>query len=216
VTSREFRDRLTKRARKADLAVPGDALELLERYYRLLERWNDRINLTGLRLHEPADSTLDRLLVEPIAAARFVPDDRFTWFDLGSGGGSPAIPLKIARPLARLTMVEAKAKKAAFLREATHALEFADTTVANVRFEDLRDADQLEPARHVDVVTVRAVRIDESLIDAVTKLLPPGGRLLLFAGPALTHLPLSNHLSRGETAKLTTGESSYVTVFVRR
>jgi len=196
--------------------VPGDALEKLERYYRLLERWNDKINLTGLRLHEPADSTLDRLLVEPIAAARFIPEDPLTWFDLGSGGGSPAIPLKITRPLARLTMVEAKAKKAAFLREATHALELADTTVANVRFEDLRDTDRPEPARHVDVVTVRAVRIDESLLDTVTSLLPPGGRFLLFAGPASTHLPLSNRLSPGETVKLTTGQSSYVTVFVRQ
>jgi len=196
--------------------VPGDALEKLERYYRLLERWNDKINLTGLRLHEPADSTFDRLLVEPIAAARFIPEDPLTWFDLGSGGGSPAIPLKITRPLARLTMVEAKAKKAAFHREATHALELPDTTVANVRFEDLRDTDRPEPARHVDVVTVRAVRIDESLLDTVTSLLQPGGRFLLFAGPASTHLPLSNRLSPGETVKLTTGQSSYVTVFVRQ
>ena len=216
MTSREFRDRLAKRARKADLALPGDALELLERYYRLLERWNDKINLTGLRLHEPADSTLDRLLVEPIAAARYVPDDRFTWFDLGSGGGSPAIPLKVVRPPARLTMVEAKAKKAAFLREATHVLKLADTTVANVRFEDLRDADPPEIARHVDVVTVRAVRIDESLLDTVARLLPPGGRFLLFAGRASTHLQQSDRFSEVQTAKLTTGESSYVTVFVRQ
>ena len=35
--------------------------------------------------------------------------------DVGSGGGSPAIPLKLALPRLRLTMVEAKARKSAFL-----------------------------------------------------------------------------------------------------
>ena len=60
------------------------------------------------------------------------------WFDLGSGGGSPAIPLKLVRPDARLTMVESKTRKAAFLREAVAQSGAADAAeVADERFEEL-------------------------------------------------------------------------------
>ena len=49
--------------------------------------------------------------------------------DIGSGGGSPAIPLKLATPGSALTMVEVKARKSAFLREAIRQLGLTDTQV---------------------------------------------------------------------------------------
>src|SRR5258706_16203374 len=113
MTSREFRERLSRRARKASLSLSAQAVDQLEVYYRVLARWNTKVNLTALQLEELTDSAVDRLLVEPLAAARFVLDSPLVWFDLGSGGGSPAIPLKIVRPAARLTMVESKVRKAA-------------------------------------------------------------------------------------------------------
>src|SRR5207237_927848 len=135
VTSREFRDRVVKRAKKAAVTVAEELIEPLETYYRLLARWNDKINLTALPLRELADEAVDRLLIEPLAAARFVPDAPVQWFDLGSGGGSPAIPLKLARPAVWLTMIEGKARKAAFLREAVRALALEGAAVENDRFE---------------------------------------------------------------------------------
>jgi len=62
------------------------------KYYELLERWNRTINLTSLRNR---DAAMDRLLIEPIAASTFLPN-RPRLMDIGSGGGSPAIPLAIA------------------------------------------------------------------------------------------------------------------------
>src|SRR5438093_34314 len=117
MTSIEFRSRLAGRAKRAGVAVPDRALELLEAYWRLLGRWNPRINLTALPLDPPTDATFDRLFVEPLAAASFLHrsrtgvgpgSDPVKWVDLGSGGGSPAIPLKIAQPYWALTMVESK------------------------------------------------------------------------------------------------------------
>jgi len=118
VTSREFRDRLIRRARRAKIAVAPETADVLEEYFRLLDRWNAKINLTALPLRPPTDETFDRLFVEPLAAARFLPNEPDVWLDLGSGGGSPAIPLKAVRPKLKLTMVESKVRKAAFLREA--------------------------------------------------------------------------------------------------
>jgi 16S rRNA (guanine527-N7)-methyltransferase len=97
------------------------------------------------------------------------------WFDLGSGGGSPAIPFKIAHPTARLTMVEATAKKAAFLREAVRVLELSDAVVLRERFENLGDQ-----VNGLDLVTVRAVKTDPALFRKLHGVLAPAGRAFLF------------------------------------
>src|SRR6516164_7658019 len=114
--------RLLLRSEKASVKVSEEAIEQLGRYFELLAKWNAKINLTALPLDPPTRETLDRLFVEPLAAARYFPRDPVAWFDLGSGGGSPAIPLKILHPEASLTMVEARVRKAAFLREAVRGL----------------------------------------------------------------------------------------------
>jgi 16S rRNA (guanine527-N7)-methyltransferase len=178
VTSTEFRDRLDHRAGQAGISVPDEAVEALESYLRVLSKWNARINLTALPLTPPSDEALDRLLVEPLAAARSVPDGPFSWVDLGSGGGSPAIPLKIVKPALRLTMVESRTRKAAFLREAVRAIGLTDALVAEARFEDY--ASQPEIADTAALVTVRAVRADHVLFDVAARLLRNGGRLLMF------------------------------------
>jgi 16S rRNA (guanine527-N7)-methyltransferase len=100
--------------------------------------------------------------------------------DVGSGGGSPAIPLKLALPAAALVMVEPKARKSAFLREAARLLALSDTRVETARFEELLARPELHEAQ--DVVTVRAVRVERKTLLGLQAFLRPGGRLLLFQG----------------------------------
>jgi 16S rRNA (guanine527-N7)-methyltransferase len=156
-------------------------IDQIESYFRLLARWNRTINLTALRLDPPGNGTLDRLLVEPLAAAASVHESQGQgrWIDLGSGGGSPAIPLKIVRPKLTLTMVEARERKAAFLREAVRELGLTEVDVLDERVETLPDRLPALAARHT-LVTVRAVRIDSHLLRVAHWLLAPGGRLFLF------------------------------------
>jgi 16S rRNA (guanine527-N7)-methyltransferase len=178
VTSLEFRDRLARRARRAKALVTLAMLDPLEAYFRLLAQWNAKINLTSLPLDPPTDEAYDRLLVEPLAASKQVPDTHIVWFDLGSGGGSPAIPLKIARPAFRLTMIESKERKSAFLREAVRILGLTETVVETERFEEA--ASKTEYAGMGELVTVRAVRADQVLFDTAERLLSRNGQLLLF------------------------------------
>ena len=86
-----YRRRVTRRARKANIALSDEVADRLAGYLDLLTIWNRRINLTSL---EEPDTAVDRLVLEPMLAARFVPPAS-TVLDIGSGGGSPAIPLKI-------------------------------------------------------------------------------------------------------------------------
>jgi 16S rRNA (guanine527-N7)-methyltransferase len=187
-------------------------LEPLEIYFRLLTQWNARINLTALPLEIPTDETFDRLLVEPLAAARQVRDTSDVWFDLGSGGGSPAIPLRIARPALRLTMVESKTRKAAFLREAVRAIGLAEASVENDRFEEV--AQKADCAGAGALVTVRAVKADSGLFETARLLLDGSGRLLLFrpSHDAETDPP---GFARVSTVRLTEAPSTYLSIYRR-
>ena len=173
-----FQDQLARLASASGLDLSRSLSEQLEAYYRLLAHWNSTINLTALPLDPISDEALDRLLIEPLSAARYLSGEVHSWFDLGSGGGSPAIPMKLAKPEAGLTMVESKYRKAAFLREAIRSLGLARTAVLTERIEDV--AANPTYTATADCVTVRAVRLDSALLASVGNLLKPHGRVLFF------------------------------------
>jgi 16S rRNA (guanine527-N7)-methyltransferase len=184
-------------------------LEPLEAYFRLLALWNTKINLTALPLDAPTDETFDRLLVEPLAAAPHLVreqsavrprSDSVVWLDFGSGGGSPAIPLLIAQPTLKLTMIESKTRKAAFLREAIRVVGLSGVSVVNERFEDLTETAAY--ANAADFVTVRAVKVDGALFEAAGQLLKKTGRLLLFR-PGHDPSPNPPGFARVSTVQLT-------------
>jgi 16S rRNA (guanine527-N7)-methyltransferase len=176
VSSREFQDRLSRRARRAGLVLPPDLGTKLEVYFRLLSTWNGKMNLTGLDLSEPA--AIDRLLIEPLVAAKHASATVTRMIDIGSGGGSPAIPLALALHRAGLLLVEAKTRKSVFLREALRALEMADAEVVTSRFEELLTRPALHEAH--ELLTLRAVRVETSVLMNVQAFVKPGGDLFLF------------------------------------
>jgi len=178
VTSRDFKERLTRRARRADLQVSPALAGSLEHYYRLLELWNKKINLTGLSLSPPEDEAFDRLLVEPLLAAKYVTSHPIVAIDIGSGSGSPAIPLALACPAVSIRMVESKPRKAVFLTEAVRHLGISNAAVETARFEQLLARPDLHEA--ADLVTVRAVRVEARTLSTLQAFLRPTGRLFWF------------------------------------
>jgi 16S rRNA (guanine527-N7)-methyltransferase len=171
-----FRERLQQGAGRVGIGLEPVQLETLERYFQLLLRWNRTMNLTALPLEGLPDRTLNRIFIEPFQAAQLVDHAALRWFDLGSGGGSPAVPLKVVRPQLRLTMVESRSRKAAFLREVVRFLAFTATDVLSVRIEELGDGVRGQ----ADLLTARAVRIDEPFLRTAATVLRTGGQLFLF------------------------------------
>ena len=168
------------------MIVPLPLRDALEAYYRLLARWNTKVNLTALHLEELTDEAIDRLLIEPLVTAAHLPPPPCSILDVGSGGGSPAIPLKLAAG-ARLIMVEPKTRKSAFLREAVRQLALTDATIETARFEELLTRPELHEA--VDIVTVRALRVEVHRLMGLQAFLKPGGQLFLFRGPSGRAVP---------------------------
>jgi 16S rRNA (guanine527-N7)-methyltransferase len=184
--SSELESRILSRALTANVPVTADQVAQLTAYYQLLERWNQKINLTSLL---PAaggdiDRSIDKLLIEPLTAIGELDDlgdtsaeNAVNWVDFGTGGGSPALPLKILRPRLSLTMVEVRERKTAFLREAVSTLGLPDARVLTVKIEAVSDG-RLRGV--VDVITARAVKFNADITASAAALLKPGGRLLIF------------------------------------
>ena len=140
-------------------------------YLALLDRWNRTYNLTAIR--DPREM-VTRHLLDSLAMHSFVGDE--TLADLGTGPGLPGIPLAIAKPQLRVTLVESNGKKARFLREAVRTLGLTNARVAESRAEALD-----EPAAY-DALTARALDVLAGIIEVGGHLLKPGGRLLAMKG----------------------------------
>ena len=140
-------------------------------YLALLHRWNGTYNLTAIR--EPREM-LTKHLLDSLAMHPHVADGRLA--DLGTGPGLPGIPLAIAKPGLRVTLVESNGKKARFLREALRTLRLANAEVAESRIE------ALDRPGAFDQLTARALATLPQIVTLGGHLLQRGGRLLAMKG----------------------------------
>jgi 16S rRNA (guanine527-N7)-methyltransferase len=186
----DIESRLLARSADAGLLLPAPLLEKLVVYYELLQRWNRTINLTSL---DDPDEAIDRLLLEPLAGASVLPHAP-RLIDLGSGGGSPAIPLALVLSAPLVVMVESRTRKAAFLREAVRVLGLRGN-VENSRFDEV--AQRPEYRQTMDLVSIRAVRVDLSSLNAAGAFLSATGRIALFENTEALSPELPPHLVLG-------------------
>jgi 16S rRNA (guanine527-N7)-methyltransferase len=147
-------EKLKAGAEKLGLKLKPEALANFETYYRELTEWNRKINLTSITDYDEVqvDHFLDALTVT-LAWHPEVPEPRV--IDVGTGAGIPGIPLKIALPQMRLTLLEATAKKATFLKHIAERLGLDMTEVVVGRAEDV--AHQPDYREQFDLVLARGV-----------------------------------------------------------
>ncbi|HEX3063009.1 MAG TPA: 16S rRNA (guanine(527)-N(7))-methyltransferase RsmG [Usitatibacter sp.] len=149
-----------------------EAIAKLAAYLELVEKWNRVHNLTAVR--EPAQMVtlhlLDSLSILPhIAKAA-------TLLDVGTGAGLPGIPLAIARPALRVTLLDSSHKKCTFLRQAKTELSLDNVEVVCDRVENWK------PESRFEVVVSRAFSDLADFIEQAKHLVAPGGRLLAMKG----------------------------------
>lgn len=147
----------------------GEARQKVDQYLDCLLRWAPKINLTGAATRKTAFETL----VAPVLGAEKLL--RGHVIDVGSGNGSPALILAVLRPDLHFTLLEPRAKRWAFLREAAREMGLRNTHALRDRSEAYRG----DPGA---TVTMRAVGIDPARLRS---LLLPGGCVLVFGGPDL-------------------------------
>ncbi|MEO8359941.1 MAG: RsmG family class I SAM-dependent methyltransferase [Vicinamibacteria bacterium] len=141
----------------------------IEKYLDCLDQWAGAINLTGAQSRREVFETL----VLPILGG----EQHLTAdvIDIGSGNGSPALVLAALRPDCRFTLLEPRAKRWAFLRQAIREMGIDNATVRRERSDQYRGS-------AVTTATMRAVGLKP---ETLRPLLEPGGQVLVFGGPIL-------------------------------
>ena len=143
--------------RTFQLDLPSRERLLLARYCDELTRWNKRINLTALS----GAKLVRRLVVEPAwIALQLKPAGVLA--DIGSGNGSPAIPFHAVSQLKETHLIEARTKRAVFLRHLATSLQLRGLTVYHGRFEDV--VPSLGP---FDWVTLQGIALSEELVETI-------------------------------------------------
>ena len=158
------------------LALSHKQVADLNTFLQELGRWNRVHNLTSV---EGEQASIDLHLIDSIAILpimrEFLPTTQVQIADLGSGGGLPAIPIAIAEPNWRISLIEAVRKKTAFLQNVKGKLGLSNASIYSDRVE--RVAIQ-EPGKY-DAVISRAFTSLDRFLDLAEPFLKPGG--LVFA-----------------------------------
>jgi 16S rRNA (guanine527-N7)-methyltransferase len=160
------------------LHLKSPLLQQFHFYLSELKRWNTRVNLTGLTTDRDivVKHFLDSLAVLPFLGP--VP----SLADLGSGAGFPGLVLKLVMPEMALTLVEARAKKAAFLEYLAACLDLSGVEVRQVH---LTPALAQAWGPQFAAVISRATFSLSRFLELAAPLLRPGGLMLALKGPTL-------------------------------
>jgi len=160
-----------------DFALSESQWSLLARYVQLVLSWRSRLNLTG---PASAADAAKVLVLEALACVWYLPDAG-TIVDVGSGAGTPGVPVAVARPAARVLLVEASQKKAGFLGVVLRELGLSNANVLHARAETLgRDPAHRE---RYDAAVARAVATLPVIAELVLPLVRIGGVAVLPRGP---------------------------------
>ena len=159
---------------------PGIALStvqigLLNLYLDELEKWNHKINLTGLRSR---GRIISELLLDSLLPARFFPAQG-TILDVGSGAGFPSIPLKIWFSDPVFHLVEPTLKKTNFLKQVIRLAGLKDIEVFRGRIENL---DNVLVRDHYAAVISRGLFLDSQILSCCAECLATEGLLFTYQG----------------------------------
>jgi 16S rRNA (guanine527-N7)-methyltransferase len=140
-------------------------LARLDHYLALLAVWNRTTRLTGER---DVGAIVRKHVIDSLAPAAYL-SSRGPLADVGSGAGFPGIILACLRPEAPVVLIEARRRRASFLREVVRTLGLPAATVLEGRAEAVRVS--------AATVIARALRIDVFL-PLAARLVAPGGQVL--------------------------------------
>jgi 16S rRNA (guanine527-N7)-methyltransferase len=163
--------------------LDDSAYRALHTHYLELMKWNRAVPLIGPGTFRDA---LSRHYGESLAALPLASKCAGAAVDLGSGAGFPGFVLAAARPDLEMYLVEARGRKWSFLSSAARKAALPCRCL-NVRVSAPLPA--ALPAK-IDLVTVRALKLEPAILRDLGERLTPGGRILLWVGEKDPELPL--------------------------
>ena len=166
------KDEFKKYTKELGIELTEQQLSQLDKFYKLLIEWNEKINLT--RITDEKEVYLKHFYDSLTIAKVINLKEKKTLCDVGTGAGFPGIVLKIVYPNLRITLVDSLLKRVNYLNEIIKELELNDIEAIHIRGEDFRGS--------FDVVTSRAVANIEKLLNYTMHLVDKKGLFIAMKG----------------------------------
>ena len=154
-------------------SITNEQVAKFEKYRDLLLEWNEKFNLTAIT---DLDEIEEKHFIDSLYACKFIDFSKGKLLDIGSGAGFPGIPLAIAFPKLKVTLLESNGKKVSFLEEVKSQLGLENVSVINGRAENLKQRD------YYDFVTARAVKQLNILAELSLPFVKVHGLLVAYKG----------------------------------
>ena len=164
---RQLRDGLVA----MDVSLSEAQQQQLLAFLNLLNKWNRAYNLTAVRDER---EMVSRQLLDSLSILPRVHTEHL--LDVGAGGGLPGIPLAIALPERRFTLLDSNGKKTRFLNQCVLELGLGNVEVIHGR------AEACTPEQPFTQISSRAFTALENLVSWCGDLLANGGEFLAMKG----------------------------------
>lgn len=157
------------------LVLTDAQMNQYKQYLFLLQEWNEKMNLTSIIEEE---AVYEKHFYDCLLSIDQIDFNDKSLLDIGAGAGFPSIPLKIAFPTLKLTVLDSLQKRMIFIEEVVKKLDLKDVNIVVSRAEDYA----LKNRETYDIVTSRAVARLNILAELSLPLVRLGGTFLAYKG----------------------------------
>jgi 16S rRNA (guanine527-N7)-methyltransferase len=168
------KDLLARGAKELALSLTDSQLASLDLFAEELKKWNKKINLTAITDDK---GIAVKHLVDSLSLLKVVQGGG-RLLDIGSGGGFPCIPVKVALPELEIVSVDAVVKKISFQKQAARLLKLDHFEAVHVRAETLAEA----YPNSFDWIVSRAFSEIPLFVSMALPLLKENGRIVAMKG----------------------------------
>lgn len=177
----KFYELMKSAASEVGLDLSEYQYEQFIKYMRLLQEWNEKVNLTAITEDE---QVIKKHFIDCIKAFKSKPiREAKTIIDVGTGAGFPGLPIAIMNPNIKVTLLDSLNKRVIFLNTVVSELGLANVTTIHSRAED--GARKIELREKFDVATSRAVANMAVLSEFCMPYVRVNGHFVALKGPSV-------------------------------